>query len=157
MFRGRILRGEVGRASAEDVVPVVERRCQKLDGGMKGNHGVSHVLAGGVEIEAAPETAVLVKELGDPSGIGSGPRGGQTAVLGMEHMATEDVDSRFAEDDVGAREGRKGEEAKIFTGTGSHAAPGNGTCAAQFGTDGLAVGVVEQEDGVGTGVGVEVA
>ena len=58
--------------SAEHIVPIVERRRQKLDGGVKGDHGPSHVLTCGVEIEAAPEAAALVKELGDPSGIGSG-------------------------------------------------------------------------------------
>lgn len=135
----------------------MERRWQALDRGMEGHHGVSHALAGGVEIEAAPETAVLVKELGDPGGIGSGARGGETAVLGMEHVATEGVDGRFAEDDVGAREGRKGEEAEIFAGTGSQATPGHGTGAAQFGADRLAGDIAEEEDGVGPCVGVEVA
>ena len=124
---------------------------------MKGNHGVSHVLAGGVEIEAAPEAATLVKELRDPGGIGSGARGGQTAVLGMDHVTTDGVDGRFAENDVRSREGWNREEAKIFPGTLGHAAPRDGTGAAQFGTDGLPGGVVQQEDRVGSGIGVEVA
>lgn len=51
------------RASSEDVVPIVERRGEKLDGGMKGDHGSCHGLAGGVEIEAAPEVAVLLKQV----------------------------------------------------------------------------------------------
>jgi len=75
----------------------------------------------------------------------------------MENVATEGVDGRFAEDEVGAWSGRKGEEAKIFTGARSHAAPGHGTGAAQFGTDGLARGVAQKEDGVGSGIGIEVA
>lgn len=124
---------------------------------MKGNHGVSHVLAGGVEIEATPEAATLVKELRDPGGIGSGPRSGQTAVLGMEHVTTDGVDGRFAENDVRSRDGWNGEEAEIFTGTLGHAAPRDGTGAAQFATDGLAGGVAQQEDGIGCGIGVEVA
>ena len=44
----RLRAGEAKRASAEDVVPIVERRPQKLNGGMKANHGVSHGLARGV-------------------------------------------------------------------------------------------------------------
>ena len=51
------------RASAEDVVPIVERRREKLDGRMKGDHGSCHGLAGGVEIEAAPEVAVLLEQV----------------------------------------------------------------------------------------------
>ena len=51
------------RTSAEDVVPIVERRGEKLDGGMKGDHGLGHGLAGGVEIEAAPEAAVLLEQV----------------------------------------------------------------------------------------------
>ena len=116
----------------------MERRGEKLDGGMKGNHGLGHGLASGVEIEAAPEAAALPKEVLQPGGIGPGAGGGDTALVGMEKVATEGVDSRFAEDDVGARDGGKAEEAEIFTGARSHAAPGDGTGAAQFGADGLA-------------------
>ena len=66
------LDSEAGRTSAEDVVPVVERRRQKLDLGVKSDHGSSHVLPRGIEIEATPKTAALVKEFRNPSGIGSG-------------------------------------------------------------------------------------
>jgi len=124
---------------------------------MKADHGLSHGLASGVEIEAAPEAAALVKKIRQPGGIGSGTRRGQTAVLGMEYVTTDGVDGRFAENDVRSREGGNGEEAEIFTGARGHAAPGNGTGAAQFGADGLSVGVAQKEDGVGFGVGVEVA
>ena len=149
--------GEARRPSAEDVVPIVEWRREQLDGGMKADHGLSHGLACGIEIEAAPEAAALLKEIGQPGGIGSGASGGQTAELWVEKVATDGVNGRFAEDDVGSRDGGKGEEAKIFTGTRGHAAPGNGTCAAEFCADGLAGEVAQQEDGVGSGVGVEVA
>ena len=84
--------GEARRASAEDVVPIVERGWQELDGGMKANHGVSHGLACGVEIETAPEAATLEKEVRQPSGVGPGTSGGQAAVLGMEKVTTEGVD-----------------------------------------------------------------
>ena len=119
----RLRRGVARRASAEDVVPIVERRWQELDGGMKGDHGLSHGLADGVEIEAAPQTATLVKEVKHPRGIGPCAGGGQTTVLGMEHMAADGVDGRFTEDDLGSRDGGNGEEAEIFTGTRGHAAP----------------------------------
>jgi len=151
-----VLVGELWRTSAEGVVPIVERRRAQLDGGMKSDHGLGHGLAGGIEIEAAPEAATLVKEVRQPSGVGSGASGGEATVVGMKEVAAEGVDGRFAEDDVGTRSGRKGEEAEIFTGARSHAAPRNGTGAAQFGADRLAVGVAQQEEGVGFGIGVEV-
>ena len=66
------LPGDSRGTSAKDVVPIVERRRQPLDGGMKSDHGPSHVLTCEIEIEAAPEAAALAKEFGDPSGIGSG-------------------------------------------------------------------------------------
>ena len=78
--------------SAEDVVPIVERRRQKMDGGVKSDHGSSHVLTCEIEIEAAPEAATLVKEVRQPSGVGPGTSGGQAAVLGMEKVTTEGVD-----------------------------------------------------------------
>lgn len=78
-------------------------------------------------------------------------------MLGMENVTTDGVDGRFAEDDVGTRSARNREEAQIFTGARSHAAPGHGADAAKFGPDGLAMGVAQQEEGVGFGIGVEVA
>ena len=128
-----------------------------MDGRMEGDESLSHGLTDDVAIEAAEDVATLVEEVRQPGGIGSGAGGGDGPVIGMKGVATEGVDGRFAEDDVGARDGRTGEEAKIFTGTRSHAAPRHGAGAAQFGADGLAVGVAEEEDGVGAGVSVEVA
>ena len=152
----RLRGGLTRRAGAKGVVPVVERRRQKLDGRMKGDQGVSHVLAGVVQIEAAPEVATLVQEVRHPGRIGPGTGGGHTAVSGMEKVATDGVDGRFAEDDVRSRNGRDGEEAQILAGARGHAAPGKWTGAAQFGADGLAMPIAQEEDGVGSGVGVEV-
>ena len=115
--KGKLRGGEARRASAEEVVPVVERRRQELDGGMEGDHGLGHGLAGGIEIEAAPEAAALVKKIGQPGGVGSGPGGGQTTVVRMENVATDGIDGRFTEDEVGTRDGGNGNEAEIFAGT----------------------------------------
>ena len=153
----RLRAGVASRPSAQDIVPVVERRRLELDGGIKAHHGLSHGLAGGIEIEAAPEAAALLKESRHPSGVGPGAGGGQTAVLWVEHVTTDGIDGRFAEDDVGSREGGNGEEALVLLGTRGHAAPGNRTATAQFGPDGLAGGVAEQEDNIGPGVGIKVA
>ena len=68
----KVLPADTGGPSTEDVVPIVERRRQQLDGGVKSDHGSSHVLTCEIPIEAAPDATALVKELGDPSGIGSG-------------------------------------------------------------------------------------
>jgi len=78
-------------------------------------------------------------------------------MAGMEQVATESVDGRFAEDDVGTGSGRNGEEAKVLARARGHAAPSHGACATQFGTDGLASGVAQEEDGVGSGVSVKIA
>ena len=76
-------------------------------------------------------------------------------MLGMENVTADGVDGRFAENDAGTRSGRNGEEAEIFPGARSHAAPGHRADAAKLGADGLAVGVAQQEEGVGFGIGVE--
>ena len=78
-------------------------------------------------------------------------------MVGVEQVTTESVDGRFAKDDIGPGSGRNGEEAKVFARTRGHAAPSHWACATQFGTDGLASGVAQQEDGVGSGVGVKIA
>ena len=70
-------------------------------------------------------------------------------MIGMEEVATEGVDGRFAEDNVTTRAGRDGEEAEIFARARSHAAPGNRTAPPQFGANRLACVVTQQEDGVG--------
>lgn len=62
--RENLRAGEARRASAQDLVPVAESRRQELDGGMKGDHGSSHVLAGGIKIKAASDLAALLEEIG---------------------------------------------------------------------------------------------
>ena len=60
----RLPMGMARRSSAQDFVPVVERRREQLDGGMKGDHGSSHVLAGSIQIKAASDLAALLEEIG---------------------------------------------------------------------------------------------
>ena len=78
----------VGGGFSEKPIP----RRRQLDGRMERDHGLGHGLAGGIEIEGAPEAAALLKKIGQPSGIGSGAGRGDTTVVGMEHVATEGVD-----------------------------------------------------------------
>jgi hypothetical protein len=144
------------RTSAEGVVPVVEGRQEKADGRMEGEEGVSHGLTDGIAIKAAEDVRALVEKVRQPSGIGPCTGGGDATVIGMKDVATEGVDGRFAEDNVRTWERGNGEEAKVFAGTRSHAAPGHGACATQFCADGLAEGVAQEEDGVGFCVGVEI-
>ena len=76
-------------------------------------------------------------------------------MLGMKRQATDGIDGRLAEDDGGLRGGRKVEEAEVFAGTRRHAAPGERRGTTQFGPDGPALRVAQQENGVGSRVGVE--
>ena len=78
-------------------------------------------------------------------------------MLGMKRQATDGIDGRLAEDDGGLRGGRKVEEAVVFAGTRRHAAPGDWRGPTQFGPDGPALRVAQQENGVGSRVGVETA
>jgi hypothetical protein len=83
---------ELWRTSAESVVPIVERRWEDADGGLKNDHGLSGGLAGGVEIEATVQPATLRQEVNQPRRIGSGAGGGDGAEHGMKGVATEGVD-----------------------------------------------------------------
>jgi hypothetical protein len=73
----------------------------------------------------------------------------------MKGVATHGINGRLTENDGGLMGGRKGEEAEVFVGTRRHAAPGDWRGATQFGPDGPALRVAQQEDRVGSRVGVE--
>ena len=60
----RLPMGVARRAGAQDLVPVVEWRKEQLDGGMKGDHGSSHILARGIEIKSARDLTALLEEIG---------------------------------------------------------------------------------------------
>ena len=81
------------------IVPVVLGRAKAFDCGMQGHHGASHVVTGGVGIEAAPELATLVSQRREPARVGSGARGREATALGMEGKATDSVNGRLAKDD----------------------------------------------------------
>ena len=68
-----------------------------MDDGMQGDHGLGHVIAGGIGVEAAVDVAPLVEQRGQPNGIGSGAGGGDAAAASIKGRATDGVDGRFAE------------------------------------------------------------
>ena len=70
----------------------MERRREKVDGGIESDHGLGHGLAGRVEIKAAAQAAALLKEILQPGRIGSGAGGGEATVVGMKEVTTEGVD-----------------------------------------------------------------
>ena len=45
----------------EHVIPVVFRRAEAFDGGVQGGHGASHIVTGGIGIEAAIDRVTLVQ------------------------------------------------------------------------------------------------
>ena len=73
----------------------------------------------------------------------------------MEGLATDGIDGRFAQDHDGKRFVRDGEAAQVSLGAEGQAVPGTGGGPAQFGADRDASLVAQEEDGVGSGVGVE--
>ena len=60
----RVVGGEEAELGSclKKVVPVVVRGPKALDGGMEGDHGVSHGLAGGVGVEATVNAIALGDE-----------------------------------------------------------------------------------------------
>jgi len=126
-----------------------------LDGGMEGDHGAGHGLAGGVGVEAAINLATLGQQRVKPAGVGPDTRGGETAVLWMEGQAADGVDGRLAQDDGRPKGGRNGEEAQVLLGTGGHAPPGVVTGCAEFGADRNVIVGPQEEDGIGSVVRVK--
>ena len=102
----------------KNVVPVVVRGAKTLDGGMEGDHGVSHVIAGGIGVEATGNEVTSVDEGSQPARVGPSTGGGDAVVLGIKSKATDGVDGRLDEDDGGQRTSGNGEEAKVFLRTG---------------------------------------
>ena len=152
------------RARAEGVVPIVLRGSHTLDRRMEGHHGLRHGLAGGVGIEAAVDRVALLKQRAKPAGIGPGTGGRDAAELGMEDPAADGVDGRFAQDDgtmprVGPEKRQRdcgnGKEAQVFLGSGGHAAPGLRSRSAEFGADRSVLFSPQNEDGVGSVIGVK--
>jgi len=73
----------------------------------------------------------------------------------MQGVAADRIDGRFAQDARLARVLRQGKAAQILAGSRSHPPPRAGGGAAQFGADGLILGVAQEEDGIDAPVGIE--
>jgi hypothetical protein len=154
-------RGERGgragglRLYPEHVVPIVLRRAEAFDGGTHSDHGASHIVTGGVGIEAAVNLATLVQQGPQPARVGPGAGGGKATVPGMEDKATDGIDGRFAKDNDRQRFGRNGEAAQVLLGAGRQAVPRPPGGAAQLGPDREVVLAPQQENGVGPRIGIE--
>ena len=150
-------------SGAEHVVPVVMGRAKALDGGMQADHGASHGVTGGVGIETTVNLATLSQQRPQPVRVGAGAGRGEAPVTGMESQATDGIDGRFAKDHPlsadrhggGQRLGGNGEGAQVFSGAGCQAVPRLLRGAAKLGADGEILFAAQQEDGVGSGIGVE--
>ena len=82
----------------EHVVPVVGGWAEAFDGRMPSDHCGSHLVAGGVGIEATEDGARLVQQRFEPKGIGPGAGGRKAAAVGMQGKTTESINGRLAED-----------------------------------------------------------
>jgi len=149
-------RGELG-SRLKNVVPVEVRGAETLDGRMEGDHGVGHVLAAGIGVKATINEIVLGDKGSLPARVGSSAGSRDAAVLGVESQATDGVDGRLDEDEGGQRASGDGEEAEIFLRTWGWPVPRALGGAAQFGPDRLVFFSKEQENRIGSGVGVESA
>lgn len=114
---GMMGRGELG-SCLKDVVPVGVSGAKTLDSGVEGDHGVSHVLAGGIGVKATVNEIALGDKGSQPARVGSSAGCRDAAVLGVESKATDGVNGRLDEDDGGQRASGDGEEAEIFLRTG---------------------------------------
>ena len=90
-------------------------------------------------------------------GVGTSAGSRQAAVLRMQDKATEGVNGRLANNQSGPRLSGNGEAALVFPRARGHTAPLPLRGSAQFGAHGEILRVAQQEDGIGSGVGVEAA
>lgn len=56
---------------------------------MERDHGLGHRFAGVIAVKAAEEWMTLSEQVGQPGRIGSGPRGGEATIGGMQGVTTE--------------------------------------------------------------------
>ena len=126
-----------------------------MSGRIQVDQGSSHRVAGGVGIEPAVNLAPLVEQALQPGWVGPSSGRREATVARMEGKATDGVNGRFAKDDDREGLGGNGEEAQVFLGTKSQAAPSTAAGTAQFGADGVVVLVAQEKDGVGAGISIE--
>ena len=146
----------------EHIVPVVGGRAKALDAGVQSNHGVRHLVAGGIGVKAAIDLRSLIQQGLEPSWVGPGAGGGETTGLGMESKATEGIDGGFTKDDrlAGGHGGwerfsRNGKAAEVLLRPGGQAVPRARGGAAQLRSHRNVFFSKQQENGIGSGVGIE--
>ena len=142
----------------EHIVPVVGRGAKALDAGVQCDHGVRHEVAGGIGIKAAIDLSRLIQQGLEPSWVGPGAGGGETTGLGMEGKATEGINGGFTQDDWLAgweRLSRNGKAAQILLRPGGQAVPRARGGAAQLCSHRNVFFSKQQENGVGSGVGIQ--
>jgi len=132
-------------------------RAKALDGGVQGDHGGRHGVAGGIGVEAAVNLTTLVQKRSQPERVGAGASGGEAPVSGMEGKATDGVDRRFAKDHWGSVLGGHSETTQVFAGAGGQAAPSPWGGAAKFSADRSLLFGAQKEDGVGSVIGIKAA
>jgi len=104
---------------------------------MEGDHGLGHVVTGGICVESAEDVISSLDEVYEPVGIGSSTGCGEAEELGMDYLAADDIDGGFTQDDgYGAGSG-DGEVAAVLAGSWCHAFEGAQGGALQFGADWL--------------------
>ena len=126
----------------EHIVPVVGGRAKALDAGVQSNHGVRHLVAGGIGVKATIDLRRVIQQGLEPSWVGPGAGGGETTGLGMESKATDGINGGFTKDDrlAGGHRGwerlsRNGKEAEVPLRPGGQAVPRARGGAAQFRSD----------------------
>src|SRR5205823_9757357 len=96
-------------------------------------------------------TTLFRSRVGASSGGGDGPRSG------VQQKAADGIDGRFAQDDHGGPGRVQGEIAEILPGARRQAQPAQRSGAAQFGAHGLVFFAGQEEDGIGSAIGIELS
>jgi len=137
-------------------------RAKALDAWVQSHHGVRHVVAGGIGVEAAIDLGSLIQQGLEPSWVGPGARSGETKGLRMKGKATDGIDGGFTKDDrlAGGHGGwerfsRNGKEAEVLLRPGGQAVPRARGGAAQFRSHRNVFFSKQQENGVGSGVCIQ--
>jgi hypothetical protein len=103
----------------EDVVPVVFSGPEALDSRMNGDHGLGHLLADCIGVEAAVDPTALIQETGQPAWVWPGAGGRDAIVVLVESEAADGVDGRLDQDESGPGVGGDGKEARVLSRTRS--------------------------------------
>ena len=132
-------------------------RAKPFDRGVEGNHGGGHAFPNRVGIEAAMDIITPTDKQREPTGIRPGSGCGYAETSWVKRVATDGVDGGFAQDDRCCAGSVNEEAAKVFAGTGCHAAPVSGCGATNLGADGQVFFSKEQKNSVAAMVSIETA